>query len=150
MLHEALESKGRRYLTNAGGTQELIDGKFGPKTKAAVKAFQKANGLSQDGVVGPNTWAALGEGLSFVFTYPNQASPPAGSSGSGPPVTASGDDATRIAGTLPVPEGKQGITAKKWFWPVAIGGGVLVLGLVVLATTGRQRDAIVTTRPRLV
>jgi len=34
-------------------------GKFGPKTKAAVKAWQKANGLKDDGIVGPATWAKL-------------------------------------------------------------------------------------------
>lgn len=35
------------------------DGKFGKKTEAAVKAFQKDNGLTADGVIGPMTWEAL-------------------------------------------------------------------------------------------
>lgn len=35
------------------------DGKFGNKTVAAVKAFQKDHGLNADGVVGPLTWDAL-------------------------------------------------------------------------------------------
>ncbi len=37
-----------------------MDGKFGDKTLLAVKAFQKAKKLSVDGVVGPDTFAALG------------------------------------------------------------------------------------------
>ena len=36
-----------------------IDGDFGPATEKAVKAFQKANGIGQDGVVGAKTWPAL-------------------------------------------------------------------------------------------
>jgi peptidoglycan hydrolase-like protein with peptidoglycan-binding domain len=35
------------------------DGVMGPKTLAAVKSFQKQNGLVPDGIVGPFTRAAL-------------------------------------------------------------------------------------------
>jgi peptidoglycan hydrolase-like protein with peptidoglycan-binding domain len=36
------------------------DGDFGPMTKSAVVAFQKKKNLYPDGVVGKNSWAALG------------------------------------------------------------------------------------------
>ena len=36
------------------------DGVFGQNTYHAVIAFQKVQGLTRDGVVGPATWAALG------------------------------------------------------------------------------------------
>lgn len=36
-----------------------VDGVFGPKTLAAVKAFQRSHGLKVDGLVGPLTTAAL-------------------------------------------------------------------------------------------
>lgn len=36
-----------------------VDGIFGSKTLAAVKAYQQAKGLSVDGVVGKNTWKTL-------------------------------------------------------------------------------------------
>jgi putative chitinase len=34
-------------------------GKFGPKTDAAVKGFQSAQGLTPDGIVGAGTWSKL-------------------------------------------------------------------------------------------
>ncbi len=46
------------YLTGSA------DGKYGAKTQAAVQAFQKKNGLSADGRVGPTTAAAMGVTLS--------------------------------------------------------------------------------------
>ena len=37
----------------------VVDGMFGAKTEAAVRAFQRDHGLVPDGIVGPKTWAAL-------------------------------------------------------------------------------------------
>ncbi len=37
-----------------------IDGQFGPKTQAAVKAFQTREKIEVDGIVGPQTWKYLG------------------------------------------------------------------------------------------
>lgn len=36
-----------------------VDGKMGPKTKKAIRAFQRLNGLVVDGIVGPKTIAEL-------------------------------------------------------------------------------------------
>lgn len=44
---------------NGRGYGLAVDGSFGAKTQAAVKAFQRSVGLEPDGVCGPKTWAAL-------------------------------------------------------------------------------------------
>lgn len=50
---------------NANGYKLNVDGIFGDKTLAAVKDYQKKNGLAADGIVGENTWASLyGEKVS--------------------------------------------------------------------------------------
>ncbi|MGE7650465.1 peptidoglycan-binding protein [Peribacillus frigoritolerans] len=46
----------KRVQRAAGIPEKDVDGEFGPKTKKAVKAYQKRQGLSQDGEVGPITW----------------------------------------------------------------------------------------------
>lgn len=55
-------------LTQLSYLDDEIDGKFGKKTLAAVKAFQKANALKADGRVGDLTKAKLTEltGLEFA------------------------------------------------------------------------------------
>lgn len=46
---------GRKCSVGAYGA----DGDFGPATEAAVLAYQRRNGLDDDGIIGPATWAAL-------------------------------------------------------------------------------------------
>ena len=51
-------------------------GKFGPKTEAAVKAWQSSNGLTADGVVGDGTWGKLfTEGTVSVPTVITEPAP---------------------------------------------------------------------------
>ena len=49
----------QQALKGAGYYQGDVDGKIGPSTKSAVKAFQKDHGLDGDGVVGKGTWNKL-------------------------------------------------------------------------------------------
>jgi len=44
-------------LQNKLGVEPI--GKFGPKTEAAVKAWQSANGITADGIVGDGTWGKM-------------------------------------------------------------------------------------------
>ena len=46
-------------LKAAGFDPGSSDGKLGPRTKAAVRDFQQANGLNPDGKVGSRTWSKL-------------------------------------------------------------------------------------------
>lgn len=49
----------QRLLASLGFDPGAADGKNGPKTKAAVRAFQTKYGLVADGIAGPQTKAAL-------------------------------------------------------------------------------------------
>ena len=54
--------RGAQFLLNGRGCSVGIwgaDGDFGPATLAAVKAWQRRNALEVDGIIGPQTWAAL-------------------------------------------------------------------------------------------
>lgn len=46
-------------LLNRLGYNLTVDGDFGAKTEAAVKEYQRKNGLTMDGIVGAKTWSKL-------------------------------------------------------------------------------------------
>lgn len=50
----------QNVLKRQGYYTGAVDGIFGSKTLAAVKSFQRANGLTVDGIAGPQTLKALG------------------------------------------------------------------------------------------
>ncbi|NBO21884.1 hypothetical protein EBU94_00875 [bacterium] len=75
-----LGSAGPSVVTLQKFLKITADGQFGPKTEAAVKKWQKENGLIADGMVGNKTWSAMGIattdlsetqncGLSIVKNY---------------------------------------------------------------------------------
>lgn len=59
----------QQALRASGFSPGAIDGLFGPGTEAAVLAFQRSEGLAADGIVGPNTAAALN--LAAVPSIPS-------------------------------------------------------------------------------
>lgn len=49
----------QKALKAAGFNPGSIDGKLGPKTKSAIRRFQKSHDLKVDAKVGRNTWKLL-------------------------------------------------------------------------------------------
>lgn len=50
----------QKRLNNWGYNAGAVDGIYGAKTEAAVKRFQRNNGLTPDGIAGPGTLAKIG------------------------------------------------------------------------------------------
>jgi peptidoglycan hydrolase-like protein with peptidoglycan-binding domain len=48
-----------QYLLLAHGHTVAVDGVFGSETGAAVRAVQRAKNITDNGIVGPDTWQAL-------------------------------------------------------------------------------------------
>ncbi len=63
-------------LKNAGFDPGPADGIFGPRTDAAVRAFQRQRGLPVTGIVDIPTWVALGENCGVTPGPPPPPPPP--------------------------------------------------------------------------
>lgn len=67
-------SRWQNFLLGQRCYRGEVDGDFGELTANATKTFQRAQGLSADGIVGPKTIArALTLGFDIGFTDPNRA-----------------------------------------------------------------------------
>ncbi len=65
---EGLEvERWQAILDQRGFDPNGIDGYFGPATRKATEEFQRANGLADDGVVGPDTWSVGLGGRAFTL-----------------------------------------------------------------------------------
>ena len=58
-LYPPVTVRSLQYLLDARGARLTVDGLFGPKTQAAVVAFQRSHGLTASGVVSTTTWQRL-------------------------------------------------------------------------------------------
>ncbi|HUJ29472.1 MAG TPA: DUF4157 domain-containing protein, partial [Myxococcales bacterium] len=103
-----------------------VDGIFGPITRGAVLAFQKARALDVDGIVGPHTWAALLEG--------NKPSPH-----DGPPRNKGGK--TPASMKTPSPHGKPG--DKHPAATEAVAGAAVQAALAAVTAFGKAVGAAV-------
>lgn len=105
------------------------DGWYGPVTTAAVKDFQRANGLDVDGIVGSKTWAAL----NATSTKPDS------SAGSDDSVLGEGDEGALVRAV----QTKLGVAADGVFGPKTLAAvkafqeerGLATDGVVGVQTT---------------
>lgn len=67
----------QRRLAAAGYSPGTVDAIFGAQTDAAVRALQRARGLSVDGIAGSQTWGALLAGMPGAAPPPAPTPPPA-------------------------------------------------------------------------
>lgn len=75
----------QKALLAAGFNPHGLDGSFGPKTDAALRAFQRAAGIVVDGKAGPQTWRALkGQGAPAPGSTPGSAPGPVSGPGQTP------------------------------------------------------------------
>lgn len=122
------------------GYSVSTDGIFGPNVLRNVKAFQKKAGLAVDGIVGPNTWAALDRAASGSDPDPKPTEPkPAEPKPTSRPMLRSGSRGSHVTYL-------QQTLSRNGFWVGSIDGayGHLTSQAVMALqkTYGLARDGI--------
>lgn len=102
----------QRDLGQLNYYESPVDGVSGPATVAAIKDFQRANGLPVDGVAGPNTMAKINQQMA---TGDNQMGP------SGPPAKPANTTPAKPANTTPA-NGQSGTSNGGAAMGVSSGG----------------------------
>lgn len=94
----------------------LVDGKFGPKTRAEVKAFQQREGLEIDGLVGKKTIDALQKALTALQAPAagGNAEPPAAPAGSTEGDSDMSDAASKALATVPTASDSPTVDLGSW------------------------------------
>lgn len=121
-----------------GPNKDGVDGSFGSKTLAAVKDFQKANGLTADGIVASKTLAAL---LNDTPAQPTPTEPEPEPQGKTVVVTASSVNARKGNGTnyekiTALPNG----TALEWIATAQNGWHAVVYQKQVVWVSGQYAE----------
>ncbi|HSP38889.1 MAG TPA: peptidoglycan-binding protein [Frankiaceae bacterium] len=123
-----------------GGPSD-VDGVFGPRTEQSVREFQRGQGLTVDGIVGPQTWNALlaghaapptlgsgstGTVVRSLQTFLNEAYPPAS-----PPLAVDGHYGVRTEHAVEVYQAAHAVTAdgivgfKTWVIHIGAAGAMV-------------------------
>ncbi len=104
---------------------------FTPAMQSALIAFQGANGLSADGIAGPNTWAKLGDvGVSCGSSSSSRSSSSTRSSSSSASSSSSSGSSLTASGQAP-------FYTKTWFyWTV---GGVTMAAVAALILLPKKK-----------
>jgi peptidoglycan hydrolase-like protein with peptidoglycan-binding domain len=150
---DAVKSLQKRLIA-LGVPNVSVTGKFDAQTLNAVKYFQAASGISQDGIVGDNTWAKIreAEGLQVGYTEPAKVYK----------ITERDDAAAKEPGILdtlvnifkpalplisgqsqaPVYMAAPSTGVPTWAWVAGgVGAAVLLLTVVSVSAGGRRAPA---------